>query len=390
MSTSAAPDHADPGSSGLPGNELPGSPSGTGLDCQIPANAYSHLIRTLRRALPPPPTDSAEDLLRRDHAAIARIAALAPANATGADLAAQFVAASEQWKDCLRLAQEPETLPGPFVDTLTSDGVPAKSRDLAGRPDRAAKCRAQALSMMRQANTALRLLMAMQGARRRLEADGAACDRLAWTEHVATRLMAEALAHHPHPDPNQLSMPSPAEAGAHSADEPAEPCAPTCAEAKPPAPPAIPEPEPALTGAAASRRLKETDPDLIAAAERYAATYPERAAQIRRTGKLPYDIRYFEPSEFALVRALVAARTPALLSARPSLPGSLPRPPGPEPGLPPRNGSRLGTRGPRGVADPHPTASIQRAHFVDAPASWFHTRGRSDLHVLPGAGADGR
>jgi len=76
MSTDAAPDHPH-------------------LACQLPADAYWQLIRTLRLTLPPPLTDSPEDLTRRDHAVIARIAALAPANAAEADLAAQFVAASE-------------------------------------------------------------------------------------------------------------------------------------------------------------------------------------------------------------------------------------------------------------------------------------------------------
>src|SRR5205823_9282503 len=103
------------------------APNQPDLDCQLLGNAYYHLIRTLRLTLPPPPGDSAEDLLRRDHAAIARIAALAPANAAEADVAAQFVAASEQWKDCLRLAQAPETT-----------------------PEWVAKCRAQAASMIRQ------------------------------------------------------------------------------------------------------------------------------------------------------------------------------------------------------------------------------------------------
>ncbi|HLY54189.1 MAG TPA: hypothetical protein VKS60_01450, partial [Stellaceae bacterium] len=54
-------------------------------------------------------------------------------------------------------------------------------------------------------------------------------------------------------------------------------------------------------------------PDLVAAAERHAAAYPERAASIRRTGRLPYgEVRYFDPPEAALVKALVAGRTPAL------------------------------------------------------------------------------
>ena len=63
---------------------------------QLTADAYHHLIRTVRQALPPPPGDSPDDLVRRDHAAIARIAALAPANAAEADLAALYVAAFER------------------------------------------------------------------------------------------------------------------------------------------------------------------------------------------------------------------------------------------------------------------------------------------------------
>ncbi len=239
---------------------------------RLPVDAYYHLVRTLRLTLPPPPTDSAEDSLRRDHAAIARVAALAPANAAEADLAAQFVAASEQWKDCLRLAQRPETT-----------------------PEWAAKCRAQAMGMMRQANGALRLLLRMQQARRKLAADNTAADRLAWTEHCALGLMAEALA-----TPPESSSP-PLAGGARGDGS---------GPVRAPEPPAEPEP----------------DPDLVAAAERYAAAYPERAAQIRRTGKLPSDVRYFCPSEAALARALIAGRTPAL-AALDSLAGCPPTPP---------------------------------------------------------------
>src|SRR5579875_1153509 len=156
----------------------PAPPLDPDLALQLPGDAYWHLIHTLRLALPPPPGDRPEDLLRRDHAAVARIAALAPGNAVEADLAAQFVAASEQWKDCLRLAQDP---------------------DMA--PKWAAKCRAQALAMMRQANAALRLLLRLQARREKLEADNVTRDRAAWTEYCAIALMAEALAPHPHPDP---------------------------------------------------------------------------------------------------------------------------------------------------------------------------------------------
>src|SRR6266849_1948915 len=122
------------------------------LALQLPADAYYHLVRSLCLTLPPPLSDNPDDLARRDHAAIARIAALVPANAAEADLAAQFVAASEQWKDCLRLAQLSETTPEP-----------------------AAKCRAQAISMMREAKSALRLLLKLQEARGKRDADKTAC-----------------------------------------------------------------------------------------------------------------------------------------------------------------------------------------------------------------------
>src|SRR5207302_6374067 len=111
------------------------------------------------------------------------------------------------------------------------------------------------------------------------EADNVACDRAAWAEHIALRLMAEALAAPP------PTAPAPS------------------ATAAPPAP----EPAPSETVAPAG-----LEPELITAAERYAARYPERAAKIRRTGKLPPDIVYFDPPEDALGTALIMGRTPAL------------------------------------------------------------------------------
>ncbi len=261
MFDSAAPDHANPAPA--PGPDLGVDP---GLAFQLPADAYWQLIHTLRLILPPPPakagvTANPDDLARRDRAAIARIAALAPANAAEADVAAQFVAASEQWKDCLRLAQLPET---------TSEW--------------AAKCRSQALAMMRQANGAVRLLLRMQATRRKIEADDATRDRVAWTEHCAIGLMAEALSHCPAP-------------------------------VRPP-----PAPLPERAGERATPPLREGGGegeradahDLVAAAERYAAAYPERAAAIRCTGRLPADVVYFCPPEAALASVLVNGQTPAL------------------------------------------------------------------------------
>ena len=235
------------------------------LALQLPADAYYHLVRTLCLTLPPPPSDSPDALAQRNRAAITRIAALVPANAAEADLGAQFVAASEQWKDCLRLAQLPATT-----------------------PESAVKCRAQALSMMREAKSALRLLLRLQEARGKREANSAACNRAAWTEHCAIALMAEAL--------------SPAAARAAPAPcEPAPAKAGDTAVAEPPPPEPRPEPAP----------VEDAEPDPIAEAEQYAAIYPERAALIRRLGRVPPNAS-FGPPDPDLVQALITARSPAL------------------------------------------------------------------------------
>ena len=92
--------------------------------------------------------DAPNDLVRRDHAAVACIAALAPANAAEADLAAQFFAASEQGREWLRRAQ----LPGTTLEA-------------------ALKYRRQAVRMMREGRRALGRLLRLQKERRKQEAD---------------------------------------------------------------------------------------------------------------------------------------------------------------------------------------------------------------------------
>src|SRR4051794_15935860 len=104
------------------------------LAYRLPRDAYWLLIHTLRTSLPPPPvTDTQEDVARRDNAAIAQVASLLPANAGEAVLGAQFVAAHAQAMDSLRLARDPGMDAGLVL-----------------------KCSAQAASMMRQAQSALR------------------------------------------------------------------------------------------------------------------------------------------------------------------------------------------------------------------------------------------
>jgi len=239
------------------------------LDYQFPEDGYWHLMRTLRLTLPPPPEDTPEALLRRDHAAIATIAGLAPVNIGEARLAAQFVAASEQWSDCLRSAQLPET-----------------------KPDMAAKCRAQAAAMMRSATSAMRALVQLQTARRKLEANHALSARADRIDHIVTHALAAALEAHAEPAQPAAPAPSlsPAEAGAHGAADPA------------------PEPSPIPVTAPPA---EDPEPDTLAEAEQYAALYPERAALIRRLGRVPDNVT-FGPPDDEIVAALIAGRTPAL------------------------------------------------------------------------------
>jgi hypothetical protein len=104
--------------------------------------AYRHVACFLSASLPPPPDDTPDALSVRDMAARAALDALQPANALEAMLAAQFVAACMQALDCLRLANLPDTAPAANL-----------------------KCKAQAVSMMRQSQAALRALARMQDAR---------------------------------------------------------------------------------------------------------------------------------------------------------------------------------------------------------------------------------
>src|SRR5579875_1558295 len=216
---------------------------------QFTADAYHELVRTLRLILPPPPDGDPEALARRDRAAIARVAALVPAGAAEAELAVQFVAASEQWKDCLRLAQ-----------------------DAATPPDWARKCRAQALAMMRQANAALRLLLRLQARREKLEADNVTRDRAAWTEHCAIGLMAEALVTR-----DGSAIPAARPAGGPRSEEP-------------PAPAAAPAPKPP-----SSEPVERAAPAPLAGGVIPWKKQPSRAAAAAGTAAYPPIVSRHDP-----------------------------------------------------------------------------------------------
>jgi hypothetical protein len=140
----------------------------------LPREAFQEIILILRGALPPPLSDDPADWARRDRAAMAAVAALWPENAAEGRLAAQFVAADAYAMDCLRLAKE-------------------RRLEL----EIARKCRAQAMAMMREGKSALRVLLRLQAARRAIEENEEAAGRAAWAEHGAMGMMEEALSSAP-------------------------------------------------------------------------------------------------------------------------------------------------------------------------------------------------
>ena len=73
---------------------------------RLTRDAYYIAVHTLRGTLPPAEADTQEAIARRDHAAIVQVAAILPANADEARLAAQCVAARLYGMDCIRQARE--------------------------------------------------------------------------------------------------------------------------------------------------------------------------------------------------------------------------------------------------------------------------------------------
>ena len=125
----------------------------TTLTSLLPADTYYQTVHTLNSLLPPPATDTPEDTARRDRAAMAHVAALRPADPEEANLAAQYVAASVQALDSLRLARLHPTDPAHVL-----------------------KCTAQSASMMRQARGWRTALLRAQAARQKSDPDAALVD----------------------------------------------------------------------------------------------------------------------------------------------------------------------------------------------------------------------
>ena len=127
---------------------------------------YYQLVYTLTDLLPPPPDGTPEGLRARNHAAIAKVAALLPVNANEIDLAAQCIAARAQAEEMLRLI-----------------------RQNAGDIGLVIRLNAQYGSMVRTSLSVQGRLMRVQAVRQKREATEGAASQDAWTQHVAERSM---------------------------------------------------------------------------------------------------------------------------------------------------------------------------------------------------------
>jgi hypothetical protein len=137
---------------------------------QLPRDMYYQLMHELCGSLPSPLTDSPEDLVRRNNAAIAQVASMLPANAEEANIAGRVVLASAQAMEALRESRQP----GLAIKLIL-------------------QCSAQSASMMRQANAARSLLLRVQAARQKREAINKTDEQAVWIEQCAIGLMADAL-----------------------------------------------------------------------------------------------------------------------------------------------------------------------------------------------------
>jgi hypothetical protein len=127
---------------------------------------YYQLVYTLMGLLPPPIDDTPAALRARNHAAVAKVAALLPVNADEIELAAQCIAARAQAEEMLR-----------------------EVRQHAGDIALVMRLNAQYGSMVRTSLSVHGRLMRVQALRHKRETIEGAANADAWTQHVAERSM---------------------------------------------------------------------------------------------------------------------------------------------------------------------------------------------------------
>jgi hypothetical protein len=132
----------------------------------LATHLYYQLVYTLTDLLPPPLDDTPEALRTRNHAAIAKVAALLPVNANEADLAAQCIAARAQAEEMLRLIRQ------------NADDIGLVMR-----------LNAKYGSMVRTSLSVHGRLTRVQALRQKREAIDGAANQDAWALHVAERSM---------------------------------------------------------------------------------------------------------------------------------------------------------------------------------------------------------
>jgi len=132
----------------------------------LTAPFYDQLAYTLTDLLPPPLDDTPEALRARNHAAIAKVAALLPVNANEVDLAAQCIVARAQAEDLLRQLRQ----------NAGDIGLVMRLNALYG-------------STVRTSLAVHGHLMRAQAVRQKREAIDGAATRDAWTHHVVERSM---------------------------------------------------------------------------------------------------------------------------------------------------------------------------------------------------------
>ena len=199
----------------------------------------------LCRELPPIPDEDLEARAARQKSTMDAVVALHPENAFEARLAVRIVSTDAHAADALRAAAL-----------------------AAGDAEKVRQCRAQAASMARHSDAALRALLRIQATREKQEAamHPAAMARAGyWFKEVSV----------PGPDPD----PDPG-----------------------PAPDHDPGPSP-------TQPKSEPEPDIDAEVRLYAALYPDRVARIREAGGLPPRLD-FGPPEPEIVAALLRGVVP--------------------------------------------------------------------------------